>query len=177
MTEKGRQGMLRDSHMFTRKLTSQGARSHVALRADLQRDLAFREEIHEHPVLDGRDAVSDAFDFQQLNGFANSLRATYFARMNQPMQAKFCGPLVHRTKRRGLYLQLVSADAEGDDALGFTGLGGLHHFHRSRGAELPNRVKHPPKTKTAALEWLGGTKQSFKIGFRLLLSQKHDAHR
>src|SRR5207244_12271727 len=60
----------------------------------------------------------------------------------------FCGPFVHSSKRRGLHLQLVSADAEGDDGLGFTVLGGFHHGHRSSGAELPNRVKHPPKTKT-----------------------------
>src|SRR5437764_7952038 len=94
--------------------------------------------------------------------------------MNQAMQAKFCGPFVHSSKRRGLHLQLVSADAEGDDGLGFTGLGGFHHGHRSSGAELPNRVKHPPKTKTAALEWLGRMKQSRKICLRLLLSQKQD---
>src|SRR6266705_5500411 len=97
--------------------------------------------------------------------------------MNQPMQAKLCGPFVHSSKRHGLHLQLVSADAEGDDPLGFTGFGGFHHFHRCRGAELPNGVKHPPKTKTAALEWLGRTKQSLKICFRLLLSPKHDANR
>src|SRR5438876_9375347 len=94
--------------------------------------------------------------------------------MNQAMQAKFCGPFVHSSKRRGLHLQLVSADAEGDDGLGFTGLGGFHHGHRSSGAELPNRVKHPPKTKTAALKWLGRLKQSGKIGFRLLLSKNNN---
>src|SRR2546429_2741158 len=91
--------------------------------------------------------------------------------MNQAMQAKFCGPFVHSSKRRGLHLQLVSADAEGDDGLGFTGLGGFHHGHRSSGAELPNRVKHPPKTKRSE-EHTSELQSRLHLVCRLLLEKK-----
>jgi len=65
--------MIFDCCVFEAELTGQGAGSQVARRANLERYLSLREQIHQFHIVDRCDSVADAFDTEQFDGFANFL--------------------------------------------------------------------------------------------------------
>src|SRR5215472_15027694 len=156
MAKESRQRMISHLRTLARELPSEGAGPHVALRANLERDFTLGEKVHQRWIFNGCEAMADALDSEQVNGFADFLRAADFAGMNQAMQANFGGVIVHGAEFRGRHLELIATDAEGDDGFGLTSFRSFHHGHRGVGPELPNCVKDPSKAQAAALERFGG---------------------
>src|SRR5215470_18048247 len=177
MPKESRQRMISDLRTLAGELPSEGAGPHVALRANLERDFTLGEKVHQRWIFNGCEAMADALDSEQVNGFADFFRAAHFASMNQPMEAKLRRAVVNASKLHSGDLELVAADAEGDDPLRAATLCILDDGHRGFCPKLPHSVKNPPEAQAAPLERFCGAKQSFKVCFRLLLSQKHHTDR
>ena len=96
-------------------MASEGAGEDVATGADFERDATVGEEVHEGGIVHGSDAVTDAFDAEEFDGFANFFRAANFAGVHKAMKADRSGGIVDGTKRDGWNAQLVTTDSEGND--------------------------------------------------------------
>jgi hypothetical protein len=81
------EGMVTDRSIFAFELERQGSGADVACRAELQRDLAFGEQIHQSGVVDGGDAMADALDTEELDGFADFFGTPDLAGVDQAMKA------------------------------------------------------------------------------------------
>ena len=123
--------------------------------------------------MDGGDAVADAFDGENLDGFADFFRPTDFAGVHQPMQSGGGSRFIHGKKILGGDTQFVAADAEGDDSGRSAIFGGLDHAHGGRSAKLADRVKNPAQCEAPRLERFGGTQDGRKVRFGFLVAQEH----
>src|ERR1700730_10541115 len=93
------------------------------------------------------------------------------------MQAQCGGSFIDGAKVRGGHAQFVAANPEGDDGFGSALPCGFKNARGSFGPELPDRVKDPVDAQAAAGKPFGGAEDRFKISFRALLAEKHDADR
>src|SRR5258708_22450314 len=98
--------------------------------------------------------MADALGAKQFDGFANFLRAAYFACVHQFVQADFSGAIVDGAKFLGRDAELVAADSKGHDSFRVAAPGGFNDFHGCGSAEVARRIEYPAESETAALEWL-----------------------
>ena len=96
-------------------MARESAGKDVATWADFERDATVGEEVHEGRIVDGSDAVTDAFDAEEFDGFANFFRTANFAGVHEAMKAQRGSGIIDGTKRDGWNAQLVATDSEGND--------------------------------------------------------------
>ena len=121
------------------------------------------------------NSVADALGSQQFDGFANLIRPANLACVHQPVQTHLRGAVVDGAEFLCRNAQLVAANAEGHDGFRIAALSGFDDFHRRVHAKLSSGIKYPVESEPAAFEWLGGSKEGFKIRFRALLPKEHHA--
>ena len=156
-------------------LTGERAGFEIADRADFEDDAAVGKEVHEGGIVDGGDAMANALDAKEFNGFANFFGATDFAGVHEAMDAERGGSVVNGAEFGGSDAEFVAADAEGDDGFGGGGANGFDDAHGSFGSELADSVKDPIEAQAFGGEWLGGAEDGFEILFGRLVSKQHDA--
>ena len=145
--------------------------------ADLEGDTGVSEQVHEGGMVDGGDAVADAFDGEEFDRFADFFRAADFAGMDQTAEAYGSGTVVNRAKIRGSDTQFITADSERDDFIGRGALSGLDDSGGGFGAKLANGIENPAEAQAAGFERFGGAEDCFEISFGRLAAQQHDAYR
>src|SRR5271163_8686 len=167
--------MVPDSGAFAAQLLIQSAGADIAGGTDFQRDLSLGEQIHEGRIIDRGDAMADAFGTEEFDGFANFFRAADFTGVHQAVQAQVASFVVGGAKFFSWYAEFVAADAEGYDFFRGGAAGGFNDLHGGVDAELTGGVEDPVHGQAAFFKRFGGTQDGFKIGFRPLLAEKHDA--
>src|ERR1700681_3981888 len=98
-------------------LQKPGQRSgtHIADRANFQWYAAIGEQIEQRRVVNGRDAVANAFHSKEFDSFTNLFRAANFAGVYQAVQTVFGGLQIDGAKCRSGYAQFVATYFEGNN--------------------------------------------------------------
>ena len=126
----------------------------------------------------GGDAVADALDMEQFDGFADFLGATDLAGVHQEMKAIVGSLLVDRTKILGRHAHFVAADAEGHDRFGAAIAG--PRLTTSMAASAPNcraASKIQFRRSPSFFKGFGGLQNCFEIGFGPLFAKQHHSDR
>src|SRR6267378_4428728 len=95
--------MILDSRNDATQLQRERSRADIALRANLERNAAIGEKIHECRIIYRSDAV--AYPFWAAN----------FAGVDKPVKPQRGSLLVYRPQFFGGHAQFIAANAEGDD--------------------------------------------------------------
>src|SRR5690349_22660123 len=83
VSQKAGQRVVLDGGFGGTELGGERAGHEIAGGADLEGDTAVSEQVQEGGIVDGRDAVADAFDGEEFDRFADFIRAAHFAGMDQ----------------------------------------------------------------------------------------------
>src|ERR1700737_4204656 len=97
------------------QLQRERSRADIALRANLERNAAISEKVHERRIIYRGNAVTDPFDAEKLDGLSNLFGPADFARVNQAVEAQSRGLVIYRTQFVSGHTQLIAADTEGHD--------------------------------------------------------------
>ena len=110
MAKKLRKGMIVQRHIRSFELARQRARADVADGTNFQGNTAVGEKIHQPRIVNGGDAVADAFDAESFDGFTNCLRSANFAGVNQAMESGRGRSVVNWNEFFCHDTELISAD-------------------------------------------------------------------
>ena len=116
---------------------------HVAGNTDFERDALGAEAAQEVGIVDGADAVADAFG-AEVEGGADGGGAVGFAGMGGEVEAGILRVLVSVAEGRGGAAEFVATDAEGDDAVIHILCGQAGHGQDVIRPELADGVEVPP---------------------------------
>src|SRR6266478_5294810 len=169
--------MILDSCNDATQLQRERSRADIALRANLERNAAIGEKIHECRIIYRSDAVAYPFGAEELDGLSNFFWAANFAGVDDPVKPLRGSLLVYRPQFFGGHAQFIAANAEGDDGFRCTLLCSFHNAARGFGSELANPIENPVHAQPAALERLGRSQDRLEVAFRALSAQQHDANR
>ena len=177
VTEESRERVFLQCGVRAVQLASESAGADIADGANFQRNSAIGENIHQRGIVHSGNAVANALDAENFHGFADFVRATNLAGVNEAMQAGGGSVFVDGKKFFGRDAEFVAADAESDDLRSGTVFCGLDNSHSRVGAELTDGVKNPADGEAARFERLGGPEDGSKVVFRRLVAEKHDTDR
>lgn len=175
-SDKFSQRVIFNTSLIGAEKFGEGAGAEIAGGTDFERDLALDEQVHQAFVLNGGDAVADAFRAKDFDGVANGLRATHFSRVRDAMDAFRCG-IVEDFAKVGRWKRLfVAAEAESDDSGGFHLRGEARDFHGFFRTELAYRVQDPVNAQIGIfLVTSDGVENDGEIRFDILLAKEHHA--
>jgi hypothetical protein len=77
--------MVFNANLPALELAGERAGSQVASGTDFERNLSFREQIHQCGIIDCGNSVTDAFYAEEFDGFADFIGAANFASVHEPV--------------------------------------------------------------------------------------------
>src|SRR5216683_1293264 len=101
--------MILDSCNDATQLQRERSRADIALRANLERNAAIGEKIHECRIIYRSDAVAYPFGAEELDGLSNFFWAANFAGVDEPVKPQRRSLLVYRPQFLGGHAQLIAA--------------------------------------------------------------------
>ena len=135
-----RQRMILHTCVGEMQLIRECAGADVALRTNFERNAVVDEQVHERGILRGGDAVADALDVQQFDGFADFIGAADFSRVHQQVKVIFRSMLIHWPKFFGSDAHFVAANAERDNRFGLAAFCGIKDFHSGFRPEMTRGI-------------------------------------
>jgi hypothetical protein len=137
-------------------------------------DTPLGEEVHEIGVVNGGDAMADALDAEELDGFADGFRAPYLAGMDQFVKTQTSRAVVNGPESRGRKAQFIAPDAKGDNGFRVALASRFDDLHGSIHAELPDGIENPIDLQASMLKRFGSAEKRFEVFFGGLLAEQHD---